>query len=97
MRRWVVVLMLGLGVFAGLAPILEAIQCEQACVGDSPDGACSQDQCCSCCLHFRVDPPRVSITAPVVSSNAAPAARLPRSLPWPDPRDILHVPKPILL
>jgi hypothetical protein len=84
MRRTAVLLMLVLAAFAGLAPALEAA-CAEACVDDAPD--------CSCCVHFKVDAPRVAaaLVDPAVSrSSRAPLAVRPAS---PDPRDILHVPK----
>jgi hypothetical protein len=90
MRRAVLVLMLALAAFAGLAPALEA-GCAEECADDAPD------LCCSCCVHFKVDAPRVAaaLVDPAVSRpSRAPLAVRPAS---PDPRDILHVPKTALL
>jgi len=86
MRRAVLVLMLALCAFAGLAPVLEA-GCAEACADDAPA------PCCSCCVHFKVDTPRVTaaaIDAAVFRTTGAPGAMRPTA---PDPRDILHVPK----
>jgi len=86
MRGAVLVLMLALTAFAGLAPVLEA-DCAEACADDAPA------PCCSCCVHFKVDTPRVAaavIDAAAVGATGAPPAMRP---PSPDPRDILHVPK----
>jgi hypothetical protein len=96
MRRAVFVLMLATAVFAGLAPLLEA-GCTQECVGDAAADGCAQDACCSCCLHFRVDPPQDSpAAAQVIVSGRLLAPRVHR-LSSPDPREILHVPKAIAL
>jgi hypothetical protein len=54
-RRALFVLMLGLCLFAAAGPLVEAADCEQVCADDQD---CSTDACCSCCVHFRVDPPR---------------------------------------
>lgn len=86
MRRAVLVLMLALASFAGLAPVLEA-GCAEACTDDAPA------PCCSCCVHFKVDAPGMAAGAiddPAVRPPAAPQACRPAA---PDPRDILHVPK----
>ena len=89
MRRAVLVLMLALAAFAGLAPVLEAA-CAEPCADDSPA------PCCSCCVHSKVEAPRVTPSAAVLVRSGAQAA--PRVLrpAAPDPRDILHVPKPSL-
>ena len=94
MRRRIFALMLGLIVFAALAPLLEASQCEQSCVGDANDGECSQDLCCSCCVHFRVDPPRAPMTAPGFSVTGSVVMHLLDRPASPAPREVLHVPKP---
>ena len=86
MRRAVLVLMLALAAFAGLAPVLEA-SCAEACADDAPA------PCCSCCVHFKVDTPRVTaapIDAAAAGATGAPPAMHPAA---PAPRDILHVPK----
>jgi hypothetical protein len=87
MRRSVLALMLALCAFAVLAPVLEA-SCAEQCAPDAPD------PCCSCCVHFKVDTPDAAGAAiSLVSRGAstAPGSVRPAS---PDPRDILHVPKP---
>lgn len=89
MRRAAIVLMLALAAFAGLAPVLEAA-CAEPCADDAPA------PCCSCCVHFKVDAPRVTPAADgLAASGTQPAPRALRPAS-PDPRDILHVPKPSL-
>jgi hypothetical protein len=68
--------------------------CAEDCAGDGPDGSCALEACCSCCVHSRVDPPRatsVEPDPPLADSLPGHAGIVPAS---PDPRDILHVPKP---
>jgi hypothetical protein len=68
--------------------------CADDCVGDGPDGSCALEVCCSCCVHSRFD---------TVADNGVPYrqaaaegafAALQGTVPSPEPRDILHVPKP---
>ena len=94
MRRPVFVLMLALCLFAASGLLVEAADCDQVCAGDEE---CSTDVCCSCCVHFRVDPPRACGAAlrDVESGPVASRAEPPRSAP--DPREVLHVPKAFLL
>ena len=86
--------MLTTALAAGLGPLVEAASpCQQECPVEAPEGGCSPDVCCSCCLHFRFDPPRSPIAvaeAPVVGWLRVTDAR---RLPLPDPREITHVPK----
>jgi hypothetical protein len=93
MRRSLLALMLGLIVCAALAPLVEAGQCVQSCAGDTEDGACADDLCCSCCVHFRVDPPRAAGSAPGLSVTGRVAAPLFARPSPPGPREVLHVPK----
>jgi hypothetical protein len=81
---------------AAVAPALEAlVPCPEPCVDEGQGGQCAADQCCSCCVHARSVKP--DLTMPVdplalSSEVAATGGALPAVA---DPRDILHVPKPV--
>jgi hypothetical protein len=85
---------LALLLFAAAGPVLEALSpCGQECLGDEPAGGCSLELCCSCCVHFRIDPPSacdlprgLPSLERVVAPGAGPASTA-------DPREIPHVPK----
>ncbi len=97
MFRPLLVLALGLMAFASLAPAVEAaLPCEEACPGEAQDGECSLALCCSCCVHLRMTcpPPAESVGA---ARRATDVSIDPLdSADSPDPREILHVPKPLL-
>lgn len=95
MRSRVAVLALALLVLTVAAPAIEvAAGCLVACPDEAADqGRCSDDACCSCCLHggplcTALPPPAVGLER---SGSARPAV-LP-SAPIARPSDILHVPK----
>jgi hypothetical protein len=98
MRRGVHFLLIGLLLLGAIAPGLDAlVECSQPCVGDDSAGGCTQDVCCSCCLH--AGPAALALAAPLdidrpSTSPRIDAPRLPLSA---DPRDLLHVPKSVLL
>jgi hypothetical protein len=93
-RRSLFVLMLGLCLFAAAGPLVEAADCEQVCADDQD---CSTDACCSCCVHFRVDPPRAGgVASCALESRPVVPGSQPARLA-PDPREVLHVPKTVLL
>jgi hypothetical protein len=93
-RRTLFVLMLGLCLFAAAGPLVEAADCAQVCADDQE---CSTDVCCSCCVHFRVAPPRAGGLVPsaVEGRPVVPGSQPARLAP--DPREVLHVPKTVLL
>jgi hypothetical protein len=70
--------------------------CDEPCQGDGADGSCALEVCCSCCVHSRFDPPASVRAAPYEPSAGAPEPLSAAARPSPDPRDILHVPKPSL-
>lgn len=68
--------------------------CADDCAGDRLDGSCALESCCSCCVHSRIDPPQAASIEPD-SPRAESRPGLAGAPPAPpDPRDILHVPKP---
>lgn len=87
MRRAVLVLMLALVAFAGLAPVIEA-GCVEACADDAPDA------CCTCCVHLKADTARAAASPEAPGRGHAAGAPRVASPDSSDPRDILHVPKP---
>jgi hypothetical protein len=97
MQRAKVILALALIVLMAGSTIGSAADfCDEQCQGDGADGSCALEVCCSCCVHSRFDPP-VSVRAAPRAAIAEALAPMPASTrPSPDPRDILHVPKPSL-
>ena len=96
MRHAVLLLGLLLMVFATASPLVEAaVSCTQECPNDDPPGGCSSDSCCSCCVHFRTEPPTSPDRIDLRRAVAAVEPAVPRACS-PSPRDILHVPKPVL-
>jgi hypothetical protein len=98
MRRCVVVLVLGLMLLGTLAPGLEALTgCAQPCNGDDVNNSCTQEVCCSCCLHTGpAAPSRSAILSPLSHSNPPNTQAAGRALSA-EPRGVLHVPKTGLL
>jgi hypothetical protein len=94
-RRAAVLFMLGLVLFAAFAPFLEAACPGEDCTGDAPFGGCSLDLCCSCCVHVRVHPPLAYSFLPQDASRGFLCGEGTLRLVRSDPREILHVPKPI--
>jgi hypothetical protein len=94
MRRFTVLLALALALFAALGPVAEVVQaCAQECRVDEPDGGCSADLCCSCCVHFRIEPPRVlHVVSAAVQARGFDLPSRAR-VASPEPGEILHVPK----
>jgi hypothetical protein len=83
--------------FAAAGPGVEAIvPCLDECPTDDAAGGCSLEMCCSCCVHFRVDPPGKSGLAPELRALARVMAGAAPLGPTADPREILHVPKLLL-
>lgn len=96
--RLLFVLALGLVLLVGGGAVTGGTDpCEQDCPGDSADGGCALEACCSCCVHARFDPPDSVRTPPRPAVAGSPAALRSAAVPSPDPRDILHVPKPSFL
>jgi hypothetical protein len=87
--------MLALALFAFLGSVLEAAECVSACAGEGPAGECGQDLCCSCCVHFRIDRPLGCPTCATADPGRSLAPGDADLGAAPDPRDILHVPKPL--
>jgi hypothetical protein len=95
-RRSLLVFALAVFAMSALAPIAEALApCLEECQSDGPGDDCATDQCCSCCVHSRLVSPQclgkakpLSRSSRVVSATLAPAAAA-------DPREILHIPKPL--
>jgi len=91
------VLALFLGQTTGLSEFVEADECEEPCPGDSPDGHCPPAcQFCVCCASAR--PAVLSQGAAVLPVQAflAVLGEQTDTPPSPEPREILHVPKPSL-
>ncbi len=83
--------MLALALFVGLGPVVEAACPEER--GPEPDGGCSFALCCSCCAHVRVDS-HVALVAPSLPAAKATLGSALKGAPLPEPREVLHVPKP---
>jgi hypothetical protein len=95
MHRLALLVMLSTGLVAGLGPAVEAAApCRQECPVEAPAGGCALDFCCSCCIHFRVDPPGPPRSLPEAVASGWLGVADARRLPLPDPREIAHVPKP---
>jgi len=96
MRRALVILGLALLAAAATVPALEALApCPEQCSDEAPGSRCDTDQCCSCCVHARLaKADRLPAADPLSSSShvAVPSAGPPAAA---DPREILHIPKPI--
>lgn len=90
----IVVLTLFIGQAAGLSDLVEADECAQPCLGDSPDGQCPPScQFCVCCPTLR---PAVLSHSPAILPNQASRTLIGEQTetpPSPAPRGILHVPK----
>jgi hypothetical protein len=86
--------MLGLCLFVAFGPLVEAEDCDQLCTGERE---CSTDFSCSCCVHFRVDPPRPCGAAPSAMESRPLVCRAVAPHSAPDPREVLHVPRAHLL
>jgi hypothetical protein len=98
MHRGVVVLVLGLLLLGASAPGLEALSgCPQTCEDDDVDSRCTQDACCSCCLHTGPAMVGAPTLQPPLRHSAPADLRTPVPVPSADPRDLLHVPKASLL
>lgn len=95
--RAVRILMIALCLFAACGPLAEAASCDQACVTGSDGEECATDLCCSCCVHFRIDPPRLGGAAPHAGDSRPIAAAVEPPQLVSDPREVLHVPKPVPL
>ena len=97
-RRYMTIVVLGLLMLGALAPGLEALTtCVEPCLGDDANESCTQDMCCSCCMH--VGPAALSApttVSPVRRSTAADPQVAARVLSA-EPRGLLHVPKTGLL
>ena len=87
--------MVGAAFVAGLGSVVEvAAPCREECPAGSPQGGCSVDFCCSCCIHFRFDPPASSQNVPENPLAWSVGVVEGRRIPLPEPREIAHVPKP---
>ena len=95
MRSRLAVLALALLVLTVASPAIEIVAgCLEACPDEAPgQDRCSDDACCSCCVH--AGPLFVTLPLPdpgLELSGSADPARLPAP-PVPRSSDILHVPK----
>jgi hypothetical protein len=92
------IVVLGLLMLGAVAPGLEAVtSCVQPCLGDDANDTCTQEFCCSCCMH--VGPAALSVPtmlSPVRHSTATSPQVAGRVLSA-EPRGLLHVPKTGLL
>jgi hypothetical protein len=93
MRRVAATFLMAVAFAASVGASWEAVACEQACVGDEANDACSDEVCCSCCVHARLDRPRIAEAAASTARATAFPSPDPERAVVPDPHDILHVPK----
>lgn len=95
MRSPVTALALALLILTAASPAVEAIaDCLESCPDEAPGQApCSDDTCCSCCVH--AGPLFASVPLPAHTLDLAGPATPPEPPPVPLDRssDILHVPK----
>ena len=82
--------MLALALFVGLGAFVDAACAEELQVG--PDGGCSLELCCSCCVHVRIDSHVVLALPSPPCAKATLSRSLERKL-LPEPREVMHVPK----
>jgi hypothetical protein len=98
LARLILLLALALGmVRVSAAPVVRAfLECVEGCADDGADGKCSPlCQDCACCARSVVAPARVQAVdvLPIVSHTLL-AFQRDRTPPSPEPREILHIPKP---
>jgi hypothetical protein len=95
MRSLVTILALALLLLTVASPAIEALAgCLEFCPDETPgQGQCSNDDCCSCCVH--AGPLFASLPLPVPTLELTGSAVQPDAPPAPPAcsSDILHVPK----
>ena len=93
----IVFVTLFLGQATGLSEIPGADACRQPCPGELPDGHCPPEcQLCTCCATTKpVVLPQLYASLQQRSIRAVPGEQTRTPLP-PEPRKIMHVPKPSL-
>ena len=95
----VLVLAVFLGQATAFAALIETDDCDQSCPDDEPGGKCPPIcPSCSCASHSQ---PSVLVPENLATLIDLPPVVIPQimdvtPLPTPDPREILHVPKPLL-
>lgn len=95
MRSTVAVLALALVMLTVASPGMEAVAgCLEPCAEETPDqGTCSDDVCCSCCVHAGpLFTPLPLPESPLALSGSATPPDVP-PVPPGRPSGILHVPK----
>lgn len=71
--------------------------CTRTCADDVADGGCVPSCVfCLCCAHAKPLAASPAVAAPRPTIIGAMSEHTPRVRPAPDPREILHVPKPVL-
>ena len=101
MLRWSV-LLLGLllvaGQAAGYIAIAAAETCSQPCPDDDSSGRCSPTCVCMGCCAYRGPAVVATLTlGDPIPISWSPAPETDLIIPSPDPRSILHIPKPSLI
>jgi hypothetical protein len=82
---------------SGLAAVFGDQSCSEECPGDRSGGDCAPNcQCCSCCSLPKTTEVPAAAALPVAAVGQVIWATMFRQLPSAEPRDIQHVPKPLL-